>query len=136
TEEEMRRMRVAGRQTFINYGLHFSYRQQSWDAQTAHVPNLDTGGAVTPALVPREAWAVVPDLWFRLNHKKYRLELEVVTVQGKFRNRPSLWDEGLRDQDLELSMNQWGAVLQNEVLLADDRLALGLELGFASGDSA
>lgn len=137
TEEEIRRMRVAGRETFVNYGLHFSYRKQSWDAQTAHVPNIDLGTAAPPAFVLRDAWAVVPDVWFRFQHKKYRLELEVATIQGKLRNRPSLWDAALGpEQDQELTLNQWGAVLQNEVLLADDRLALGLELGFASGDRA
>lgn len=137
TDEEIRRLRLAGRETFVNYGLHFSYRTQSWDAQAAHVPNLVTDGPV-PAFVPRDAWAVIPDVWFRLLHRKYRLELELVTVQGKIRNRPSLWgtEPGLSNRDQELTLNQWGAVMQNEVLLADDRLALGLELGFASGDPA
>lgn len=135
TDEEIRRMRVAGRETFFNYGLHFSYRTQSWDAQTQHVPEIDTGGANVPAFVLRDAWAVVPDVWMRFQHKKYRLELEVVTIQGKLRNRPSLWDAALSpEQNQELTLNQWGAVLQNEILLADDKLSLGLEVGFASGD--
>src|SRR5690606_12189752 len=55
TDEEIRRMRVAGKETFLNYGLHFSYRTQSWDAQTAHVPNIDTAGTNVPAFVPRDA---------------------------------------------------------------------------------
>lgn len=150
THEEMQRMRAAGRNTFFNYGLHFSYRTQSWDAQTFQVPDLVVDDAVqrdgnagggageigSAAFVPRDAWAVVPDLWLRFIHKKYRLEAEVVTVQGRIRNNPSVWDAGLRNQNQELSLNQWGAVIQNELLLVDDKLALGLELGFASGDSA
>jgi uncharacterized protein (TIGR04551 family) len=137
TEEEIRRMRVAGKETFINYGLHFSYRTQSWDAQTLHVPNIDTEGSDAPLFVPRDAWAVIPDVWFRFQHKKYRLEFEFVTVQGALRNRPSLWDPNLvPEQNHRLRLNQFGAVLQNEILLADDRLSLGLEVGFASGDRA
>lgn len=152
TDEEMQRMRVAGKNTFFNYGLHFSYRTQTWDAQTLQVPDLILPGTEAPepggnagggagnipsdVFVPRDAWSVVPDLWLRFIHKKYRLEAEVVTVQGRIRNNPALWDAGLRNQNQELELNQWGAVLQNELLLLDDKLAIGLELGFASGDSA
>lgn len=137
TDEEIRRMRVAGKETFLNYGLHFSYRTQSWDAQTAHVPNIDTAGTNVPAFVPRDATIVVPDVWFRLQHKKYRLEIEAAAVLGTIRNRPSLWDEALvPERNQELTLNQWGAVVQNEILLADDKLSLGLEVGFASGDPA
>lgn len=137
TDEEIRRMRVAGRETFVNYGLHFSYRTQRWDAPTLHVPNIDLQGSDQPLFVPRDAWAVIPDVWFRLLHKKWRLEVEGVFVAGAIRNRPSLWDLNLdSDQNQELTLTQWGFVVQNEFLLADDRLALGLEVGFASGDSA
>lgn len=136
TDEDIRQMRVAGRDTFFNYGLHFSYRTQRWDSPIANVPNIDTGDSDQPLFVPRDAWAVIPDLWLRFQHKKYRLELELVTVQGKLRNRASLWDPTLPEANRELSLNQWGAVMQNEVLLADDKLALGVELGFASGDAA
>src|SRR5690606_33426765 len=110
---------------------------QRWDAPTLHVPNIDLQGSDQPLFVPRDAWAVIPDVWFRLLHKKWRLEVEGVFVAGAIRNRPSLWDLNLdSDQNQELTLTQWGFVVQNEFLLADDRLALGLEVGFASGDSA
>lgn len=156
--EEIQRMRAAGRETFFNYGLHFAYRTQSFDAQTLNVPEFEdadgrinrggnagggapqdgVGNVERASFVPREAWAVVPDVWMRLLHKNYRLELEFVTVQGRIRNRPSLWsdDEGRSGQDVELSLSQYGLVVQNELKLANDKLSLGLEFGFASGDKA
>lgn len=128
--DEIQRMRAAGRNTFLNYGLHFSYRTQSWDAQTLNVPNFqlpdgtverggNAGGGSTQegvgnvsstTFVPRDAWAVVPDVWLRLLHKKYRLEVEFVTVQGSIRNRPALWggEAGLSGQDLDLRLSQYG----------------------------
>src|SRR5690606_30081133 len=48
TDEDIRQMRVAGRDTFFNYGLHFSYRTQRWDSPIANVPNIDTGDSDQP----------------------------------------------------------------------------------------
>src|SRR5690606_39766627 len=94
--------------TFVNYGLHFSYRTQRWDAPTLHVPNIDLQDSDQPLFVPRDAWAVIPDVWFRLLHKKWRLEVEGVFVAGAIRNRPSLWDLNLdSDQNQELTLTQW-----------------------------
>ncbi len=141
--EEMRKKRLAGQQTFVNYGLYFVYRTQSWDAPDQNaigfapgdVNAIDDGVLDRSDFVPRDAWAVIPDLWFRLIHKSYRLELELVTVQGEIGNwalDPS--QSSTATQNLELA--QYGAVIQNEFELLDGDLSLGLELGYASGDPA
>ena len=146
-DEQIRKMRQAGREFFLNYGLYFTYREQGWDA-----PQFTTGGAgngnagggavlnpnaglTSDAFVHREAWAIIPDLWVRMLYKKYRLELEFVTVQGEIGNR-ALAGGGDVTQTQSLELQQYGAVIQNELSLADDKLKLGLEVGFASGDDA
>lgn len=147
SDEEMRKMRVAGRDTFINYGLYFVYREQSWDAPALNVPGPGNGNAgggspfsgINPNdFIFRDAWAVIPDVWFRLIHKNFRLELEAVTVQGEIGNRTYLPrpDGATAAQDQTIDLEQYGFVIQSELRLVDDKLGLGLEVGFASGDNA
>ncbi|HWV38797.1 MAG TPA: TIGR04551 family protein, partial [Vulgatibacter sp.] len=148
SDDEIRKMRVAGRDTFVNYGLRLAWRTQHWDAPALEVggPGDGNAGGGSPeqatlgsgAFVPRDAWTLTPDVWFRLLYKKYRLEFEFVTVQGQLGNR-FLPEGGNRDEvgeNQELTFSQFGAVMQNEVKLVDDKLSLGLEIGFASGDGA
>ncbi len=156
SDDEIRKMRIAGRNTFVNYGLRMAYRTQHWDAPALEVGGPGNGNAgagssqsgldmVNPdSFIPRSAWTLTPDVWFRLLYKKYRLEFEVASVFGKLGSRtfesaaPGETGVGGRSatQGQEVTFSQFGAVLQNEIKLADDKLALGLELGFASGDSA
>ncbi|AKU91774.1 TIGR04551 family protein [Vulgatibacter incomptus] len=150
SDDEIRKLQAAGRETFVNYGLRLAYRIQTWDAPLLAVGGSGNGnagggapqegvGTVDPAsFVARRAWTLTPDVWFRLIHKKYRLEFEFVTVHGKFNVEPSELEAGpiAGEQVRELTLAQYGAVLQNELKLADDKLALGLELGYASGGNA
>lgn len=147
SDEEMRKMRVAGRDTFINYGLYFIYREQSWDAPVLNVagPGNGNAGGGSPTssinandFIFRDAWAVIPDVWFRLIHKNLRLEFEAVTVQGEIGNRTYLPrpDGATAAQDQSIDLEQYGFVVQSELRLVDDKLGLGLEVGFASGDNA
>lgn len=151
SDEEIRKMRVAGRETFINYGVYFIYREQTWDAPALNVPggtaegaNGNAGGGAVGSdinandFIFRDAWAVIPDLWFRLIHKNLRLEFEATTVQGEIGSRTYLPrpDGATASQDQSIDLEQYGFVLQSEIRLVNDKLGLGLELGFASGDSA
>lgn len=145
-DEQIRRMRQAGRDFFFHYGLYFTYREQSWDASTLQVGgpghgNAGGGAILNPvadpadAFVPRDAWAVIPDLWLRMLYKKWRLEFEFVSVTGRIDNRALLAGADVEESQT-LELQQFGAVLQNEIKLVDDKLSLGLEIGFASGDDA
>jgi len=145
-DEQIRKMRQAGREFFLNYGLYFTYREQGWDAPqfvTGGAGNGNAGGGAprrdttltSDAFVHREAWAIIPDVWVRMLYKKYRLELEFVTVQGEIGNRALVPGGDVTDTQ-SLDLQQYGAVLQNELSLVDDKLKLGLEIGFASGDDA
>lgn len=148
SDDEIRKMRAAGRDTFVNYGLRLAWRTQHWDAPDFEVggPNNGNAGGGSPeraeldsaAFVPRDAWTLTPDVWFRLLYKKYRLEFEFVTVHGKLGNRflPEGGNSDVVGENQEITFSQFGAVMQNEVKLVDDKLSLGLEIGFASGDGA
>jgi uncharacterized protein (TIGR04551 family) len=110
----------------MNYGSYFVYRTQEWDYNPS---GLVVGGSpADDAFVPRDAKAYIPDVWFRVGHKKLELEFEGVAIIG---NIEHLDDVGIND---ELDIRQYGAVGQLRYKMMEDRLKLGLEVGYASGD--
>jgi len=117
--------------SILNYGLLFSYRYQSF-------ASTDEPGEETGNRVQRQANIYMPNIWAKYERKAFRVELEAASVIGNIGNRatdPNLADDPTANQSL--SMLQFGAVLQSELrLMEEDKLKLGLELGFASGDRA
>ena len=61
-----------------------------------------------------------------------------MTIQGEIGNRSVLPQPVALDpaQGQTLTIEQYGAVIQQELKLMEDRLSVGLELGYASGDSS
>ncbi len=108
----------------LNYGTYFVYRTQDWD-YTAN----DTLGAPpnVTAFVPRKAKAYIPDVWLKLGYKHFDFELEAVGIFGNI-------DE-ISDFNLDpVTIRQYGGVARTGYRMVDDKLRLGLEVGFASGD--
>ncbi len=108
----------------LNYGTYFVYRTQDWD-YTAN----DTVGQNPDVdrFYRRAAKAYIPDIWLHLGHKKFDFELEAVAILGSI--------DQMSDFTLEpLDIRQYGGVARASYLLVDDKLKLGLELGYASGD--
>lgn len=129
TDAEIARKLQAG-QKVLNYGLHFSYRHQSFEG----IPDLGDSTITPPAFAARGADLYIPDLWFKLQTPKLRLEAEVAGVFGKISNsQTSPGEDAALAQ--ALTVTQVGAVAQAEYKLLD-ALNVALELGFASGDSA
>ena len=116
---------VASGQLAYNYGIHFSFRKQSWDDVIGGTdePNGST-------LVPRSASALIPDLWLRLGKGNMSLELEGAATLGSIDN--------LSDQAVSNSADliQLGAVARFGAHWMNERLKFGFETGYASGDSA
>lgn len=111
----------------LNYGTYFVYRTQGWD----YNPSLILGGAPDPAaFVRRDATAYIPDVWLRLGHKKLEFEMEGVAIIGSI---GSLSDVS-STLDEELKIRQFGGVAKVGYKMVDDKLRLGMELGYASGD--
>ena len=133
--EELRE-RVDRGDVVVNYGGYFVYRWQSWDQITN--PGAGIGGATTGLspdklagnLTKRGAWAFIPDLWFRLNYKKFHLEAEGVLIYGKVGNV----QDQLSAMAGELTILQYAGVIKADYKLLRDALSIGLEVGSASGD--
>ena len=116
--------RVLAGEFALNYGLHLTYRKQSFD-QTG----VTLGEVPDPALfVPRHYKAYMPDLWLHLGWGGLDLEFEGVGVLGSIED---LDDLGISD---EVKIRQYGAVMRMFYRFLDDDLRLGGELGYASGD--
>ncbi len=118
----------------LNYGIYFTYRNQSYDATNVDTTTMGINGA-TPAVTYtyRGANMFMPDLWVRFMWHKLRIELEAVLVAGKLTVGQA--DSTAFDENKRLDMLQSGGVLQADYSLLNDQLVLGFESGIASGDN-
>ncbi|MCC6625331.1 MAG: TIGR04551 family protein [Deltaproteobacteria bacterium] len=122
----------------FDWGVYTVIRQQDFDLdQSAYDEWRRSGGFKSYdslGLVPREAFAVIPDLWLRYEQRfdfvtGLRVELEAAGVFGQIDNiNNELGEFSPRD------ISQFGAAL--EVQFDSDLLTIGLDAGFATGDSA
>ncbi|NTX15883.1 TIGR04551 family protein [Myxococcus sp. CA056] len=122
------RSKLDNNQGVLQYGLHFAWRTQNYDNVK------DANNQPTGAFIPRDASLYIPDLWLRYEERNWRLEFELAAVLGTIGNRALAANQTTFDQSLRVA--QFGGVAQGEVKVADNKLTLGLELGFASGDKA
>ncbi|RKH35615.1 TIGR04551 family protein [Corallococcus sicarius] len=135
--EQQQRAKLDNNQGVLNYGLYFTYRTQRYATLTeTGTPFEDVSpgtGANPPAFVPRGGTLYVPDLWFKYAEKKFRIEAEIAAQLGSIDGR-ALTANDPTAQSLRIA--QFGGVLQTEFHVIENKLHLGVELGFASGDKA
>ena len=114
----------------LNYGAYFVYREQDFDYSSGLGLDspVETGYAIK--MLERNAWAVIPDLWFKLMYKKFYLELEGVLIAGKIENT----SESNKEDPLDIM--QFGWALKTHYKFLKDSLMIGLEMGMASGDQS
>ncbi len=126
--EEVREL-LAQDRLVINYGFYGVFRRQKSDYhyQTQVDPRLSVGDHLGN-IVPRDAWAIIPDLWFRLNWGHLQVEFEGAIIGGEIKH---LEDTGSLKS---LKILQWGFVLRSEYAFLNDSLHVRLEIGHASGD--
>lgn len=124
------RRRAAGKVT-VNYGAYVSHRWQSGDAPYAYLPLSQPGS--TGTVTTRGFTATAFDAWFRVVVPHGRVEGEVAYLLGHIDN-PSLIPGLTSNQPV--ASHQVGAALQSDVGAPQDPLAGGLDMGYASGDSA
>jgi uncharacterized protein (TIGR04551 family) len=113
----------------LNYGIYASRRKLQNDIDLT--PDPTTGDQPPEAtIVKRDATIWVPDAYLRFGWGKLNVEAEAVLMYGSIGH--------LEDVSPPLSGEQtilgYGGTARLNVLLADDDLDLGLEVGFASGD--
>jgi len=146
--EQQAKTKLQNNQSVFNYGLFFEYRSQKYDAAGYYGvpqppppnPNSPPGSSGDQATlanyyIPRYASIFIPDLWLKYERKSFRLEFEFATelgsIQGSAVNSADIFNI---TRNRNLSVTQFGSVLQGEYRLVDGALHLGLEFGYASGD--
>jgi len=126
----------------LNAGAFLLYRSQllSSDRSVGDTTEGSTGTRSTtldPYLVRRRSEQWVPDVWAQLLVGKLRIEFEGAAVLGSIGNVSN--GEGAGSLGAfsgpNLNIAQWGATLDAEYRLLDDKLAFHFNTGFASGDS-
>jgi len=128
-------------QSVFNFGVHFTYRSQKYDAVDFYKGTFNGEGGDTSnvgsTIVRRDAQIYVPDVWLKFEKKAFRVEAELAAVLGTIGNRAQVaaaGDDPGKNQALGLI--QFGGVVQGEYRLMEGRLKLNAEVGFASGDPA
>jgi uncharacterized protein (TIGR04551 family) len=125
----------------LNAGLYFTYRDQTFANDQAL--SGSQGGATPDAnrdelpnqYARRQATAYVPDLWLQVLYKKFRLELEAAAILGSVGSlEVGSGNAADFEEDNSYTLQQFGAVLELEQKLIEDRLNLGFSFGWASGD--
>jgi uncharacterized protein (TIGR04551 family) len=111
-----------------NWGTYFGYRTQDFDNDLTDFKIGGTLGA--DKYVVRNSTLYIPDLWGRAAYKGHTIEGEAT---GKFGSLSTTDSQGAARS---LDVRMFGAVGRYTLSLVDDKLKLGLEGGYASGDSA
>ncbi|MCL2012997.1 MAG: TIGR04551 family protein [Cystobacterineae bacterium] len=135
--QSQRKAKLAAGESFWNYGVHFIYRSQRYDAVDYYGDAFSENGTSIAGFVPRKGQLFMPDIWLKYERPQFRLELEAAAVLGSIDNRAMTFaDASVPGRNQPLKVVQFGAVLQGEYLFYKGDLSLKAELGFASGDKA
>ncbi len=129
---------VKHRKPAFDWGIYTVFRRQKLDLEESSLASIGGGAPAsteydTLGLIKRDAWAVIPDLWFRLEYRpsytqQLRFELEGTFIYGKI-------DRVLEDVgDVEREVMQWGVAAEFEYTTGG--LTMGIDAGAASGDGA
>jgi uncharacterized protein (TIGR04551 family) len=137
TEDETRAALSRG-ELVLNGGLFFVYRQQFMDSGMHNVPGACAGdsfgsNACGAEWIPRQLQMFIPDLWVQLLGSDFRLEVEAVYMYGSVSN-PFLVSQTNSTQNDPHTISQFGAALEAEGRLLNNRLTIGFKTGYASGD--
>jgi len=125
------RRRLAGKTTF-NYGAYVSHRWQDKDAPYEYLP-VAQGARASTTIMARGFSATALDAWFRVVFPHGRIEGEAAVLFARV-DQPSLIPGVLSNHPV--TSRQIGAALQSELGAPQDLGGGGVDLGYASGDSA
>lgn len=139
----LERLQLAQGRVVLNGGVYLTYRNQR--LAPYGVGPCGTGATldctpedVSGAYVRRGLSVWTPDLWLELKYRKFHFDAELVTHQGTIQSTSNIigspnyqnanGDDGWR-------VNQWGMASRIRQKLVEDRLELGFQFGWASGDA-
>ncbi|HEY4107250.1 MAG TPA: TIGR04551 family protein, partial [Polyangiaceae bacterium] len=151
---EMTRLSLAKGDVVINGGVQVKYRHQLLaDDQNGEnatcavgaaslgcMPVASTGAngtSTAPALsfVRTGATSWTPDLWLQVLYKRFRFETEAVTIQANIDNNQTNAASASATANVGYKVRQYGLATEIEQRLVEDKLHLGFNFGWASGDS-
>ncbi len=135
---ELTRLALAKGDLVINGGVQVQYRKQHLSDDAADTCNNGAASFGCTAgqlqFTRRGASSWTPDLWLQLLYKKFRFETEAVTIQGSLDYAlPAATPAA--NQNVGYKIRQWGLAAELEQRLVEDKLRLGFNFGWASGDS-
>jgi uncharacterized protein (TIGR04551 family) len=127
TEADIEALLADNRHVF-NYGLMGTYRFQS------NEPEYNDQKQPTGKSLYRNSNAGFLSLWGDYHFGKLHIESEAVGVAGAIGNSKGLWFE--KDRTDSLSILQAGVAIKSRYGFMNNKLGVGLDAGWASGDSA
>lgn len=125
-EADIKALLADSRQVF-NYGTMGTYRFQVNDSQ------IDPK-TFAWKMNPRNSNAGFLSLWADYYWAKLHIEGEAVGIVGKIGNSTGLWEDATKSD--ALSILQAGVAIKSRYGFMSDKLGVGLDAGWASGDSA
>ncbi len=142
---ELTRLALAKGNVVINGGLQVMYRHQLLADDTNSTLPTFTGdcnsGAAALDCTPgsltftrRGASSWTPDLWLQVLYKKFRFEAEAVTIQGSLDNISTTANDAATN-NVGYKVRKYGLAAEMAQNLIEDKLHLGFNFGWASGDA-
>ncbi|HEX3850383.1 MAG TPA: TIGR04551 family protein [Polyangiaceae bacterium] len=142
---ELTRLALAKGDLVVNGGIQVQYRSQlladdSSGGCDVAPTTVGTGAAALscPAgslgFERRGASSWTPDLWLQMLYKKFRFEMEAVTIQGSLENTDTTYGSPA-SANVGYKIRQYGLATEVAQSLVEDKLHLGFNFGWASGDS-
>jgi uncharacterized protein (TIGR04551 family) len=128
---ELTKLALSRGNLVINGGLQLTYRKQLIAPESSGVD--PTAPAAGSQFVRRDAHYFLPDVWLQLLYKQFRFEAEAATYQGSI-GYAGTQPNAVTDAD-KYTIAQWGFAAELEQKLVENRLRLGLNVGWASGDA-
>jgi uncharacterized protein (TIGR04551 family) len=153
---QLQRLALSRGNLVVNGGAYLQYRWQDIASDGAGACNTSNPNGTTSAVgvatntaaplgcpswymsasyVRRGARAFTPDLWVQVLYRKFRFELEAVSVQGSIDNVSNTnYQYSLNAGGGSWLLRSYGFATEIQQRLLEDRLDISMNFGWASGD--
>lgn len=142
TSPELTKLALSRDEWVVNSGLYINYRSQLLANDQAgntgaNEPDVSAATLADSGFTRRGLSVWRPDLWVELLRDKLRIQVEAAAVYGSLESTSISANNG---SDLDTAaqssrkLRQYGLVFELQQKLAEDRLRLNFNAGWASGD--
>ena len=141
-DPQLRRLALARGEVVVNGGGLFTYRAHEITNEATDNTGANIGQdprRLSDGYVRRRGEVVVPDVWFQMLYKTFRLEMEAALIYGSLENTQrsggSDFTNTVDPANDGWRLFQFGFTGQAEWRTMEDRLRFQLGFGLATGDS-